>query len=1430
MAAAFSDPTLGPLTEAQLGIWLGHQRARDSSIYNAAECTRIEGPLEVEAFRNALTLTLEEADSLRIAVSERNGRPELRSLPGSDFQLEFEDLSAEPDPQAALRAAAQRDLATPFSLLGPLSRHRLFRLGAERHAWLHVGHHLALDGYAFAQFGRRLSEQYATRREARPLPRAFSGIAPVLAEDRRYQASAERELDGQFWSAELDGFTGVVLGVPDATGPARGRHITRVLATDTSQALSRLASELKTTLWNVFIAAVAAECHARTGISRLSLGLPVMLRFASPAARTPCMAMNIVAVPLRIDRDATLASLVREVHTALARQRKHQRFRYEHLKAARGPARAPAFGPVVNVMPFTVPLNFGPCRAELEVISQGPVEDVAFSLRTQGEELEIGLDAHPAALDAHALAPFLDAFLDRLRTWVDSPSRTIEQLSREVAASGATSSTQVTPAPAALPPCRLINAHASTGGRLALVAGELSWDYVELDRAAKRCARKLLILGAREGALVALDLPRGALAVVAVLGALYAGAGYVALERGQPLLRRQALLEQARPSVLVTEPGHFDLSMPADCARFELDHAALTHFASATAQNDAATGSPLPATTAPESPAYVVFTSGSTGAPKGVVVSGHALAHFVAAARTTYDIQPDDRVLQFAPLGFDASVEELFVTWTAGATLVLRDDAMLDSMSCFFAACRELDITVLDLPTAFFHELALALEDSTLTLPPRLRLVIIGGEAALPERVLAFRRHAAAVRLLNTYGPSEATVVATVADLWNWRGGPLPIGRPLPGVGAVVINATGAIVPEGAGQGELYLSGPTLAAGYLGRDDLTRERFVTLPGIGRVYRTGDRVTRGDDGQLSFVGRVDDELKISGHRVVPAEVEAAIASIPGVRASCVIGHRDAGGMNRLLAYVEVDAGALDAALVRRELGSKLPAPMIPSLIELRPRLPRTIHGKLDRKALAGPLPPALPQLPLDAIERDVVRTWQEVLGCAEVGLDQDFFEAGGSSLQVIQLANRLCRHGHTITVAAIFRHPTARAQAQLLRRPRAAEPPRAFVPRAIELLPSAFAQRRAAPTAGARERVFLTGATGFLGLELLMHWLSRGAFVTCAVRASAPEAARKRLLEHAARSSLDLASFTSNWEVCCLDLADPALTAAQVADLVTTPTLIFHAAAEVSLTRDYASLFAPNVIATKTLLELAAITGASFHHVSTLACLPADQGTESFFPHHSGLRDGYQQSKWQAETLCERAGALGLRVAVYRVGRLTGSRLRPVTNAHDLVWRIARAATRSRAWPDLQVSEPWLPVDTAAERMVALARTGSARSPARVYHVLTRGVVALERVRHTLTLLGFSLPSEPLPNWAERVARSDDAQDHATLAFFELAADASDTTVAGLTAELEQRHTHELLPDADAAMIDEPTLLRYCRSAVDAGVLAPAASIRAGATT
>ncbi len=1358
------DAETGRLTQAELGIWLGHQRAAAPAIYNAAEGTILTGALNVAAFEDALARTLEEARALHASFEEREGQPVRVSKPRATLLAQV-DLSHHPEPRQALAAEVARELQRPFAIeRGELYQHYLYRLAPETHVWVHRAHHVALDGYGFSLIARRVAERYGAAQAGRALTAAFDEVRRVEEEDVAYQASEAREQDRRYWLEELRGAP----ELPSSGGaPTHGWRSARLLTDTELGKLRELAKAVGVEWTELCLALVARLVHQITGQNRFALGLPVMLRFGTAALKVPCMAMNIVPLPVRIAAGRTFAELAADVRGALTRGRPHLRYRYEHLSADPELSRRP-FGAVVNLIPFEPPRRFGACEAEPLGISAGPVEDLAFTFRQRRGALELIVEGHPLGYTAERVTELRERLLASLlelspATPLDTARSRPESLRSRIARQART-----------------------RPDATALVAGDQSFSYAELHAAARGGAALLREQGVEPGRLVAIDAPRGAIGVLAALAVLYAGAGYAALDPHHPPARREAMLRLLEPCLVLRAAGVVAAAFDG-APVLELHDRDLEYWQRETGEDGAEP--------AASEPAYVVFTSGSTGEPKGVVIGHGALDHFVAAALPTYDFHPEDRVLQFAALTFDASVEELAVTWAAGASLVLRDEAMLDSLPAFTTACERLSITVWDLPTAFWHELCLALAEGTVALPRALRLVIVGGEAVAGERLRQWQATSNAPRLLNTYGPSEATIVATCADLSAEDSSrPIAIGRALPGVSALLVDDSRQVIEQSGIVGELCLLGPTLAQGYLRRPDLTGQRFVQLPRRGRAYLTGDLAQLGEDGQLYYVGRRDDELKISGHRVAPAEVEAALAKHPALRASVVYGVRAETGAVHLTAHVEATRGSVTAPDLRRFLGEILPAAMIPTVFELHEELPRTSHGKLDRAALRATAPVSKSALESPELAL-VAAVWQEVLG-ASPAADDDFFALGGTSLQVIQLANRLSRRGATLSVASIFRHPTPRAQAGLLSGARQVT--------TQELVPIALGAWSAAPSARhSIERVLLTGATGFVGSYVLRHLLLHTS-CDVVVLARGLES-DKRLAETSLTHDLRLSDHGSRVRVVT------ALADASPCDA------IVNAAAEVSLTRDYRSLLDSNVRLVRDLLDVAAAWHASFHQVSTIAAIPNQPGTgpipETFAPGAAGLDDGYRLSKWQAEQLCQQAAERGLPVAVYRLGRVAAATERPRINARDIVWRIAAASARAGAWPDLAVSEPWIPVDLVARSVVDLMLRGGAAAPARAFHLVHTGTVALEQLR-----VALSLPRIGLGEWLQSLRQSGSSEDAATAAFFELREGAPSleaTSVRGWSCEQVLR----LLPELANHRVDEQLLREHVQAAIAQGVVA-----------
>ncbi|MFB7506873.1 amino acid adenylation domain-containing protein [Streptomyces broussonetiae] len=1287
-----------PLLAAQEGIWTGQRLDPDSPAYNTAEYVHIDGPVDTGVLDAALHHVVAETEALNVTfAADDQGRPWQTDAPVGDWRLHTADLTGEPDPHTAALTWMDQDMARPVDLTrDPVFGHALLRIAADQYIWYHRVHHIALDGFGLSLVARRVAQVYTALMAGEPVEGSgFGTLASVREEERAYRESARFAKDRAYWADRFADRPPVATPAGRTALPARSFH-RRVADLDAgeTEALRAAARDLKATWSEVLLAVTVAHLHHLTGEPEIVLSLPAMGRLGSVSLRVPCMVRNILPLRIAVTASDSVRDLTARVSAELRAGLPHQRYRYEQLrrdlKLVGGQRRLS--GPGVNIMPFEYDLRFAGHRSTVHNVSAGPVDDLAVNVydRSEGAGLRIAVDANPDLYDEADVTALQNGLLSLLRAAVADPDRPLGDLS-------ARSSTVTVVDGGPLPrPARqvlsLIADHAARrGGAVAVEHGGRHVTYAQLFGAARDLARRLAARRVGRGDLVAVALPRGIDAITAILGVLLSGAAYSPLDPTAPPVRRAELLDNARPALVLTTSAHAADHTGSDVLALD--------------QPESGPGQPIAPAPAPDDLAYVLHTSGSTGRPKGVETDHRALAHFVTGATHRYGLQQADRVLQFAPLHFDTSVEEIFLTLCTGATLVVRTDDMTDSVPAFLDACARLRISFLDLPTAYWHELAYAVSTGAAALPAEVRTVVIGGEAALPERVDRWRKAVGtSVRLLNTYGPTEATVVATVADLHDpsLAPGDVPIGLPLPGTRAAVVD------------GELHLLGDNLAVGYrgVGIPDATRfSPLAALTGAPRAYRTGDLVRISDDGQLRHLGRSDTEFKISGHRVHPAEVESALLAHPAVRDAAVVGQVLDDGRRRLAAYVVPDGPSPAVTAIRDHLRATLPAAMVPSAVEFLDRLPRTSTGKTDRMALSAPAPRTQPASPGAELEQTITAVWQQVLGVATLCAQDDVFDLGAQSLQAIQVANRLGTElRRDMKVAWIFQHPTPAQLAAYLEEE--APPTASGLP--VSLLADSVLDQGIRPGGGPRpdrapHRILLTGATGFVGVHLLAELLTTtSAEVVCPVRAPSPADATARV--HQAldthRISLPDAARTRITAVPA-DLARPRLGLDEelFSELARTCGAIFHNGATVSIMREYGTLRAANTESTRTLLRMAAVHATPLHFVSTLSVAPpltlSPEVPEAFLPPHPGLRYGYQQSKWAAERLLEQAAERGLPVTVHRLGRVVGPAATGYVNERDFLWSVLRAGIPEGIVPDLFEEEIWTPVDHVARTLVHL---------------------------------------------------------------------------------------------------------------------------------
>ncbi|MFH9347863.1 non-ribosomal peptide synthase/polyketide synthase [Kitasatospora sp. NPDC017646] len=1005
-----------PLTAAQREIWLAEQRSRTPIPgYRVGECLEIHGPVDRGLFETALRRVVDEVDALHVTFVDDGEGPRQVLRESWDWAPAYLDLSGEPDPRAAAVEWMERDLLRPLDLArDPLFGHALVKASPTRYLWYLNYHHVVLDAISSSMLRQRVGDVYSALAEGGAVPPCpFGSLRDLVDSDAAYRASADFAADRAHWTerfADLPAPTR--LGAPSATDPHRALRLAGERALRRPDALRAAAGRAGVRWSRLVVAATALYAHRLTGNPDVVLALPVTARRGADRDLTavPGTMSNVVPLRLTVRPDMPWRELVaqaaREVETAVA----HERYRSEDLLRDLG---APggigtAFPLIVNIMAFNSRPSFAGHPASVHHFVSGSTTDLAvwvFDYRDGNPPL-LRLHGSPEAYGDDDLAAHQQRLLGLLDTLADfdqdEPVGRIDLLTaeehRELAQLGTGPVAEV---PAASLP-ELFREHVrATPDLVALVCGDVSLTYAQLDVRANRLAHALIARGAGPERPVAVALPRSAELVVAILAVLKTGAAYVPVDPEYPAARIAHLLDDARPVLVVTDSrsdGRLPAAPPVE--RLVLD-----------APETAALLADRPAADPgvavdPGHPAYVIHTSGSTGRPKGVLPTHGGLLNLLAHLRQVHLPPPGHgrrhRVALTTSVSFDASWNQLLALF-AGHELHVLDHATWTDPDAFVghaARCR------LDYVEATPSYLRVLVAHGLLSGPQGPPALVAAGGEAVPEQLWGQLRAAGGASCLNLYGPSECTVNPVIASVGS---SPVPvIGRPATNVRLYVLDGALRRLPAGA-PGELYIAGRCLARGYLNRPAPTAGRFVADPfgpAGSRMYRTGDLVRWGTDGNLEFLGRTDDQVKIRGFRVEPGEIEAVLAGHPQVARAAVVVRTEE--EPRLVAYAVPEPGAtVTGSVLRDHLRERLPQHMVPSAYVLLDALPLTPNGKLDRQALPEPdrRPTGPGRAPRTATEHLLAGLFAEVLGAPRVGADDDFFDLGGHSLLATRLVAR-----------------------------------------------------------------------------------------------------------------------------------------------------------------------------------------------------------------------------------------------------------------------------------------------------------------------------------------------------------------------------------------------------------------------------------------
>ncbi|WP_437715401.1 amino acid adenylation domain-containing protein [Sorangium sp. So ce448] len=1057
-----------PLSSSQQRLWTLEQ-ITPGSAYNLPQCARLKGELDVEALEATFADLMRRHESLRTTFHATGNRPHQVVAPPAPLPVRKVDLRALPEAareEAAARLAAE-EVERPFDLAkGPLVRVTLLRLADDEHLLVMVMHHIASDGWSMRILASEMEALYASHRRGAP-----AGLPPLPIQYADYALWQRERVEGpalkphlDWWKAQLDGIEPLDLPLdkPRPAAPSLRSAEHRVaLSRELSEALEAMCQRENMTPFMVLLAAFSLVLGRHAGQSDVAVGSPVANRGHKEVEGLIGCFVNTIVLRTRLDGVATARQLLERVRQEVLGAYAHQELPFEVLVDALQPARdlgrAPLFQAMFSLQGKPVALRaFEGVEVSFQELSAQMTQfDVTLWLERGAEGFAGALVYAAELFDARTAARLARDFAQALERLVHGPSCPLDQLlpadaddGRKLAAWSAGERKPFEPLPVHELFLRSARRHPSA---VALVGERESLTYAQLEQRASRLARRLRALGFGTEARAVVYIERSVEAIVALLGVLMAGGAYVPVPPSAACQRLHAMLDEVAPQVVVTRAA-LAADLPAGAPLVCVD----------APEPDAAPAvSPPPASKVrPDNVAYALFTSGSTGRPKCVEVPHRALANHVHAILDRYGVGPGDGVLHFASLAFDVAAEEIFPTLASGATLVLRPDAPAEAVADLLAFVERNQVSVVNLPASYWHEWVDELPTLSRPLPPSVRLVIAGSEAVSASRLARWReRIGARVRWLNAYGPTEATITASVFDPTTSGHEPVdrvPIGRPLTNVRMYVLDAALRPVPPGA-AGELYIGGAGLSRGYLAQPSTTAAAFLPDPFVGepgaRMYRTGDRARFLADGNLEFLGRRDDQIKLRGHRVELVEIEAVIAQLEGVREAAVVYRASAAEGAQLEAHVVLAPGhAPGVDELRARLGLKLPAYMIPSRFALLESLPRLPSGKVDRRALApiGPGSAGVVVAPRTPAERALVDVWSEVLGRAPTSIHDSFFDSGGDSMLAVRLVSRAKQAGLELSVRDVFQHQTiaqiatsaARADAEPTAAPDAPPPPAA----------------------------------------------------------------------------------------------------------------------------------------------------------------------------------------------------------------------------------------------------------------------------------------------------------------------------------------------------------------------------------------------------
>ena len=1307
VAAPSRLPTLAPLSPGQQRLWFLNQVLEKPEVYNVHIGLHVQSGLRLAWLQEALESLVARHEQLRVCFVTRDGIPCQRVLPWVEADIASHDLSmlSAGEQSSALQELSHKLAHKTFDLSrAPLIRLALVRLASDQSAIFVTWHHIATDGYSLAVFLQELFRAYQDAAEGKLGQQVIAAPSYLAYTDQilTWKKSPEAELQREWWKHALAKIQSLKLplerSLSGPTGNSGGMihfSLTRALSDEVDQ----LAQRLGCTSFSLFLSVWSILQYRLSGQTDFAVGTVVSGRLQRELRDAIGFYVNTLPIPVHIEGISGFDNFVRQSHDKLLEALDHQMLPFDEI-VQQAPINDGQKLEAAELFRSVIVLEEGDWFADSFAALGRPVRPLTRSVGGNLEDavkfdLSITLagsnDGYIGSLgyaadkfDGSAAERMLEQFKTLLQSVIDKPNEPVaklEMLSKaerhkvlelfndtQAIDSGYQTILDMFAAQVACNP-----------DNVAVICGETTLTFGELNAQANQLAHYLQSIGVGPETRVGICLERNMQLPVALLGTLKAGGAFVPLDPSYPQARLDFMVEDSSPLVLLTQAALKTrwLHVCSDTKVIELD-----------GQNNPwerlTQVDPDRQTTglSPEHQAYVIYTSGSTGLPKGVMIEHRALVNYLSWITHAYYQEYQGGSPTVFSISFDGGITTTFGALMAGQPLTML--AAGDEIASLGQGLKqETPYTLLKVTPSHLKAINQGLDHSNAESPTR--ALMTGGEAMVPEDVSFWQQRYPGVRLINHFGPTEATVGCATfeitEDVSEWQS--IPIGRPIQNVQLYILNESLEPQPIGV-PGQLYIAGSGLARGYVNRPELTAERFLAnpfgKPGA-RMYATGDLCRWREDGNIEYLGRLDHQVKIRGFRIELGEIEACLAKYPAVNECVCVAHEDSAGHKRLIAYLMADKSQEEVSVsdLRSYLSENMPEYMIPNAFVFVDKWPLTNNGKLDRKALPIPefdrsqLGQAY-KAPDNASERSLVTIWSELLqlDVDTIGVHDNFFDLGGHSLLLLEMSSRiLAEFSVELGVRALFEAQTIRELATKLEDTGCNDTaPAIDLVKEVESLPVIAPQwnnvRSIKAAIQAPKRILLTGATGFVGAHLLFELVS--AFqcrVACLVRADTNEDGLDRIKQVFNDYEIQAdARFWDNVSIVCGDLSQQSfgLSQAKIDRLCDRIESIVHVAALVDHLRPYSMLKDANVMGTLEALRLAASgQPKTIHLVSTMGVwAPESEAdlnngvSESWdIPVPRATASGYTHSKWVAEQLARKASEAGLPVVLHRPGLVWG---------------------------------------------------------------------------------------------------------------------------------------------------------------------------------